>query len=120
MNFVKSAQCDRLCVPLLTAVVQLLAEQIWCGTSGGLVWLDKLPSVQKCAEECKTKVGFINLIDYGRPDTGEAMCNEVGCDCRCVTGSCTRTATPYYDLYEVADGKLEGFIYSHFLSSFVE
>ena len=93
----------------LTAV-QLLAEKNIC-IGGGGDWIDKSPTVQKCAEECAKKVGFINLIVYGRRDTAVSACSEVGCDCQCVTGSCTKSGTGSYDLYEVTEGKLESFIY---------
>ena len=85
--------------------MHLLAEKFGCGHNGGQEWIDKVPTVQMCAEECEKKVGFINLIDYGRRDFGDSTCNEVGCDCRCVTGSCSRRATDAYDLYEVAESK---------------
>ena len=100
-------------------VVQFLAEKTYCGfpPTGGSFWLKKSPSVQKCAEECNKKVGFINLIEYGRRDGAKPrnICNDVGCNCRCVTGSCTKTAESGYNLYKVAEGKLAGFIY--FLST---
>ena len=77
-------------------------------TGGGNEWIDKSPSVQKCAEECKEKVGFINLIMYGRRDIGDATCDQVGCDCKCVTDSCDdKVDADGYDLYQVAESKLE-------------
>ena len=86
--------------------MQLLAEKIWCN-DGGNEWInDKLPTLQ-CAEECKKKVGFINLIQYGRRDAGDSTCNQVGCDCKCVTGSCEDKEASNYDLYQVAESKLE-------------
>ena len=86
--------------------MQLLAEKIWC-TDGGNEWIDdKLPTLQLCAEECKKKVGFINLIQYG-------ACNQVGCDCKCVTGSCkNKDATSAYDLYQVAESKSESVLFT--------
>ena len=94
--------------------MQLLAEKNICADGGG-DWIDKSPTVQKCAEECAKKVGFINLIVYGRPDNGEGICSQDGCDCQCVTGSCARIDVLDYDLYEVTEGKFESFI--RFLST---
>ena len=87
--------------------MQLVAEKFSCGRFGGDEWIDKVPTVQMCAEECKKKVGFIYLIDYARTDAiYDGTCNDVGCDCRCNSG-CERTATNGYDLYEVAESKLK-------------
>ena len=86
--------------------MQLVAEKFSCGRGGG-EWIDKVPTVQMCAEECKKKVGFIYLIDYARTDAiYDGTCNDVGCDCRCNSG-CSKTATDGYDLYEVAESKLK-------------
>ena len=85
--------------------MRLLAERFSCGHTGGQEWIDKVPTAKMCAEQCEKKVGFINLIDYGRRDSGYSTCNEIGCDCRCVTGSCSKTAGFGYDLYEVAESK---------------
>ena len=95
--------------------MQLLAEKTFCVVGSG-DWIDKSPTVQKCAEECAKKVGFINLIVYGRRDTTVSACSEVGCDCQCVISSCARMYAAGYDLHEVLEGKLECFI--HFLSLF--
>ena len=86
--------------------MQLLAEKINCGVTTG-EWFDKLPTLQVCVEECKKIESFKRLVEYSRRDVGDSTCNANGCDCRCVTGSCTRTATPGYDLYKVTEGMLK-------------
>ena len=87
--------------------VRLSTQQAACGPAGGAEWIDKSPSVQKCAEECGKKVGFINLIEYGRTDNALSICNEDGCDCKCVIGRCDTYAVDIYDLYEVTIGKFK-------------
>ena len=95
--------------------MQLLTEKNIC-TGGGGDWIDKSPTVQKCAEECAKKVGFINLIVYGRPDKGDGICDRDGCACQCVKGSCARIYDAGYNLYEVSKGKFSVlFTFYHFL-----
>ena len=103
-----------LCIIAFFTDVKLSAQQVTCGSSGGTDWIDKSPSVQKCAEECGKKVGFINLIAYGRTDNQLPICDDIGCDCGCIIGSCnTRYAVDTYDLYEVTTGKYKGILSSY-------